>query len=457
MSDPTSLGVIDEFVIIFTSYIDSGFGLLGGEVQYLTAILIGIDITLAGLYWAMGSDNSVIGKFLKKVMYVGVFALIITNFSGLANIVFNSFGGLGLKATATTMTADDLLRPGFIANTGFTAAHPILLQIGELTGPVKFFHNIVLIVALFLAWIITMFAFFFIAIQLFVTILEFKLTTLAGFILIPFALWNKTSFLAEKVLGNVVASGIKLMVLAIIIGIGSTIFGDITSAFAPPASAPDTIVPITLKDAASIMLGSMALLALGIFGPGIATGLVSGAPQLGAGAAVGTMAAIGAGALAGGAVAGAGINGIGKGAAASVKAGASMAGGSKVAFTLGSMSQGGGIRGAAAGVGAVAQAGVMSVAKAGGRKALASGGAVSTAHGNGMRGGMRTLSKGMKSPLGANAKDAATGTGNGKGPDWAKKVHRQQQTRHATRTATNALRGGDGGGSGSGPSLNPDA
>lgn len=456
MADPTSLGVIDEFVVTFTSYIDSGFGLLGGEVQYLTAILIGIDITLAGLYWAMGPDNSVIGKFLKKVMYVGVFALIITNFSGLANIVFNSFGGLGLKATATTMTADDLLRPGFIANTGFQAAHPILTQIGELTGPVKFFHNIVLIVALFLAWIITMFAFFFIAIQLFVTILEFKLTTLAGFILIPFALWNKTSFLAEKVLGNVVASGIKLMVLAIIIGIGSTIFGDITSAFAPPASAPDTVVPITLKDAASIMLGSMALLALGIFGPGIATGLVSGAPQLGAGAAVGTMAAVGAGALAGGAVAGAGIKGIGKGAAASVKAGASMAGGSKVAFTLGSMSQGGGIKGAAAGVGAVAQAGVMSVAKAGGRKAFAASGAVSTAHGNGMRGGMAALSKGMKAPR----KDGGGGSGSGetgKGPNWAKKVHRQQQTRHATRTATNALRGGDGGGSGSGPSLNPDA
>jgi len=29
------------------------------------------------------------------------------------------------------MTADDLLRPGFIANTGFQAAHPILTQIGE--------------------------------------------------------------------------------------------------------------------------------------------------------------------------------------------------------------------------------------------------------------------------------------------------------------------------------------
>ena len=32
---------------------------------------------------------------------------------------------------------------------------------------------------------------------------------LAGFVLVPFALWNKTSFLAERVLGNVISSGIK--------------------------------------------------------------------------------------------------------------------------------------------------------------------------------------------------------------------------------------------------------
>ena len=451
MADPTSLGVIDEFVVTFTRYIDSGFGLLGGEVQYLTAVLIGIDITLAGLYWAMGSDTSVIGKFLKKVMYVGVFALIITNFSGLSNTVFNSFGGLGLTATGTGLTADDLLRPGFIASTGFEAAHPILNQIGELTGPVKFFHNIVLIGALALAWVITMFAFFFLAIQLFVTILEFKLTTLAGFILIPFALWNKTSFLAEKVLGNVVASGIKLMVLAIIIGIGSTIFGDITSAFKPPIDNPDMIVPITLKDAASIMLGSMALLALGIFGPGIATGLVSGAPQLGAGAAVGTMAAVGAGALAGGAAAGAGIKGAAKGAAGSIKAGASMAGGTKLAFTLGNISQGGGLKGAAAGVSAVAQAGVMSVAKAGGAKLAAAGGAVSTSYGNGMRGGMQALSKGMK-----KAPKVDTSEDGGKSPNWAQKVQRKQQRQHATRAASHAIRNSDRGGGGNGPSLNPD-
>lgn len=243
------------------------------------------------------------------------------------------------------------------------------------------------------------------------------------------------------------------MVLAIIIGIGSTIFGDITSAFQPPASDPTATVTITLKDAASIMLGSMALLALGIFGPGIATGLVSGAPQLGAGAAVGTMAAVGAGSLAGGAAAGAGIKGVAKGAAGSIKAGASMAGGARIAFALGNISQGGGIKGAAAGVGAVAQAGVMSVAKAGAAKVAGAGSTISTAHGNGMRGGMRALSKGIK-PL---PKADGSGGGDSKGPSWAKKVHRQQKTRHASRAASHAIRNSDSGGGANGPSLNSDS
>ena len=269
------LNVIDQFVVTFSTYIDSGFGLLQADVAFLTTALITIDITLAGLFWAMGPDTDVIGKFLKKVLYVGFFALIIGNFAFLADVIFQSFAQLGLNATGGTITANDIMKPGFVAATGYNAAYPLLDEIAKLTGPIAFFKNFVIIFVLGLAWLITLLAFFFLAIQLFITIIEFKLTTLAGFVLIPFALWNKTSFLAERVLGNVISSGIKLMVLAIIVGIGSTIFGSITSTFAPDA--------VTLEQASSVILGSLAMLALGIFGPGIATGIVSGAPQLGAG------------------------------------------------------------------------------------------------------------------------------------------------------------------------------
>ncbi|EQD61416.1 conjugal transfer protein TrbL, partial [mine drainage metagenome] len=42
------LSIIDQFLNVFSRYIDSGFGLLHGEVMYLSATLIAIDMTLAG-------------------------------------------------------------------------------------------------------------------------------------------------------------------------------------------------------------------------------------------------------------------------------------------------------------------------------------------------------------------------------------------------------------------------
>jgi hypothetical protein len=40
-------------------------------------------------------------------------------------------------------------------------------------------------------------------------LIEFKLATLAGFVLIPFGLFGKTAFMAERVLGLVISLGVK--------------------------------------------------------------------------------------------------------------------------------------------------------------------------------------------------------------------------------------------------------
>src|SRR5215471_14225735 len=131
-------GVIDRFLEVFTSYIDSGFGLLSTEVAFLSSTLVAIDITLAGLFWALASDEDIIARLIRKTLYVG-----------------------------------------FVA----------------------FFENFVQIVVLLIAWLVVLVAFFILAVQLFITLIEFKLTTLAGFVLVPFGLFNKTAFLAERVLG----------------------------------------------------------------------------------------------------------------------------------------------------------------------------------------------------------------------------------------------------------------
>ncbi len=289
-----NLGVIDQFTNVFFRYIDSGFGLLSGEVHYLTATLVTIDLTLAGLFWAMGGTEDIIARLIKKTLYIGAFVFIITNFNWLATILLRSFAGLGLEASGSTLTAGNLLRPGVLAAVGVTAGRPILHQMSDLVGFPGLFTNFDMIAVLGLAWLVVILSFFILAVQLFVTLIEFKLTTLAGFVLVPFALWGKTAFLAERVLGSVVSSGIKILVLAVIVGIGTGLFGQFT---APTGQT------LTINTALATMLAALALLGLGIYGPGIATGLVSGAPQLGAGAAAGTGLAAGGVALAAGAAA----------------------------------------------------------------------------------------------------------------------------------------------------------
>src|SRR5262252_986689 len=323
-------GIIDQFLETFTRYIDSGFGLLGGEVGYLATTLAAIDITLAGLFWSWGADEDILARLVKKTLFVGVFAFLIGNWNSLARMIFESFAGLGLKPSGTSLSSADFLRPGKIAQVGLDAGRPILDSISGLMGYVSFFENFVQISVLLFAWVVVLLAFFILAIQLFITLIEFKLTTLAGFVLIPFGLFGKTAFAAERVLGNVISSGVKVLVLAVIVGIGSTLFAQFTAGFG--GNQP------TIDNAMALVLGALSLLGLGIFGPGIANGIVSGGPQLGAGAAVGTSLAAGGAIVAGAGLAAGGAGLAGGALAAGTRGAATVASGTASAYRAGGLS-----------------------------------------------------------------------------------------------------------------------
>jgi type IV secretion system protein TrbL len=383
-----STGVIDSFLAVFTRYIDSGFGLLSGEVAFLATTLAAIDITLAAIFWSWAADEDIIARLAKKTLFVGVFAYLIGNWNNLARIVFESFAGLGLKASGTGMSTSDFLSPGRVAQVGIDAGRPILDSISGLMGYISFFENFVQIVVLLFAWIVVLLAFFILAIQLFVTLIEFKLTTLAGFVLIPFGLFGKTAFAAERVLGNVISSGVKVLVLAVIVGIGSTLFSQFTTGFG--GNQP------TIESAMSMVLAALSLLGLGIFGPGIANGIVSGGPQLGAGAAIGT------GVAAGGVVA-AGVAGVGLAAGT---AGGALAGAA---------------RGSASVVAAASNAASPLPRTAG------------------------TMSSAVTQGQGAASSGSPSASGP---PPWATRIKRAQTMSHGASAATHSVRSADHAGGG---------
>lgn len=382
-------GVADRFLNVFTTYIDSGFGLVSGEVAFLATTLVAIDMTLAALFWAWSPGEEILARLVKKTLFVGAFAFILSNFNGLARIIFESFSGLGLQAGGGGMSPAEFLQPGRLGQAGIDAGRPILEAAQQMSGFPAVFENLPQIIVLLVAWLVVVVAFFLLAVQLFITLVEFKLTTLAGFILVPFGLFGRTAFLAERVLGNVMASGVKVLVLAVIVGIGSSLFDEFVQDFGGLAPS--------LEEVLSLALAALCLLGLGIFGPGIANGLVSGGPQLGAGSAVATGLAAGGAAAAG------------------------VLGGKALAATVGG--------GARAVFGSVMRRAAPAPAQAAAQPAAAAAGQGATA---GQGGASRTA------------------------PAWAQRLQARQAAGHAAGTAAHALRAGDAAAGGASVSLSED-
>lgn len=197
----------------------------------------------------------------------------------------------------------------------------------------------------------------------------------------------------------------------------------------------------------SQVLGALALLGLGIFGPGIASGLVSGAPQLGAGAALGTTAAAAGSALVAGGAAFAGARMAAGGGLAAVRAGTAMGSAASTTWQMGrATSPDAGLSGLVAGLQGVAGA---------------AGGAVMQ--------GMRSAAEPFRRSVDAGRDAAWTGTGGTPtsamagspanvasvaAPAWARRLRSEQTARAHRHAATQAVRDGDRGGSGANPSLN---
>ncbi|HTW68176.1 MAG TPA: P-type conjugative transfer protein TrbL [Bryobacteraceae bacterium] len=273
--------LINDVANQYINAINSGFGLIKGDVTWVLNVLIILSIMWSAALWAL-SDDHVIAHFARKIVYIGFFAWIIQNWQSLTDTLASSFMNLGLKAGGFDGASYYTSQPGNIAYLGYTTAQPLMDQIARLTGPVAFFKNIVEIIFLFLAVAAIVAAFCVITIQVVVAVLTFKFGSLAAFVLVPFAVLSKTAFIAERPLGWVVGSGVRLMVLTLVLGVGNNIFQSLKV----PAGQT-----VTTYQAFCIALAALLLMALSLVASRLATDMIIGGPSLGVGTAINTTAA----------------------------------------------------------------------------------------------------------------------------------------------------------------------
>ncbi|MNS18374.1 TrbL/VirB6 plasmid conjugal transfer protein [compost metagenome] len=279
----------NELMAVFSNTVSAGFSALQGPVNGVFGLLIALVVALTGIQWALSSNREVLASGFGKILLIGAFAWLINDWQALSETIYAGFLELGLTAGGGDLSRADFLNPGAILAEGWR----IVKALGDTPAPVEnpfdIAGNLTDALILGLAMIGIMLAFAVLALQIIVSLVEFKIVTLGGFILLPFGIWSKSAFLAERPLGYVVSSGLKVLALAIVVSGARTVFDQLQ-----PTANPD------IYEALTILVASILLAMLAVFIPNLASALVTGGPALGAGALVtGGLAVGGAGLLAG--------------------------------------------------------------------------------------------------------------------------------------------------------------
>lgn len=326
--DPAS---VNSFLDQFLAVADSGFGLIQGDVNYVLNSLIVISIVMAGTQWAL-ADEAPVAPFFRKVLFIGLFAFLVNNWSALTTAIAQSGAMLGLKAGGSAVTMAELHNPGRVGQIGIE----MFGRTVALSEGMNIFTDAIPMALIFIAALFVALGFFLLALQLFVSLIAFKLGSLAAFVALPWGVFNGTAWVAERPLGWVAGCAIRLFVLALIASISITFVETLPPTFTLDAGG-----------ALQVLFFGLTVSALAWFGPQLASEVVQGQPQLAGNdahraAMGGAITGVGASYLAirgGGAVVG-GVRALAGGAARGVKALRARAGGG--ASGGGSSSSGGG-------------------------------------------------------------------------------------------------------------------
>jgi len=258
--DPTQ---VNSFLDQFLAMASNGFGLIQGDVTYVLNALIAISIALAGVQWAL-MQEAPLAPFFRKVLFIGFFAFVINNWNAIATAINHSGALLGLRAGGSSLTLADLHNPGRIAGIGTE----LFGRTVALSDGMNIITDFVPFMTIYVAAFFVTIGFFLLALQLFVTLIAFKLGSLTAFVALPWGVFSGTAWIAERPLGWVVGSAVRLFVLGFIASISISFVDSL-----PPALTLDA------GGALNVLLFGLTVIALAWFGPVLASEVVQGQPH----------------------------------------------------------------------------------------------------------------------------------------------------------------------------------
>lgn len=259
---------------------DRGVDYLHPTIQWLLFILMGIELIFLGLRFAADESGSRSLDVILKLLFIMFWGWFTLNFNELAKAFVMSLERAGEIAGGGTAPCG-IMHPSCIIGYGLTATAKLELLLKDME------MTIVDGVAMALGKLGIILAYLVMGIQVALAVVEFYLYLVIAGLFMPFGVMKHTKFLAEKGIGAIVGSGVKLMILTFMLAVIEPLLT--TMSFTGAGNE------VTTNEVYAFLASAwfMAFLVWSV--PNKAVGYLSGSPNLSAGgmaqSAVGTASA----------------------------------------------------------------------------------------------------------------------------------------------------------------------
>lgn len=321
-----NVGFFDGILNYFRDHLVAGGKNLMPIAISLSLLLMTIQIATT---WTLYEGQLRMFELIKEVIRFSFILFLIYNFESLANTFIEGwmyFGGIAsgiftYAADAEAIGKAPYYNPSTLINMGWVCISEVFAKGTSVVHPI---NSLLILVCGIVAYIGVVF----IALQVTITLLEYYMVTCLGVILLPFGLLRYTHFLYNKLIQGIFTFGIKLMVVYFIAGLGGKVLFDLGTAVSENNASDDAarVMEAGNRDIEGLITPEMAGMITGTgisansvnFGdvlnfmllfiimgylvwkiPSLVAGMISGSPQMEAGAVAGTAMAFATGAVLG--------------------------------------------------------------------------------------------------------------------------------------------------------------
>lgn len=258
---------MDAMLAKFESLYSSGVGAAVGMAITTFSLVAAIDFVWKVLKTLLSEENQ-IALLIRCAVKYGMISALITNYESWSAAFLDSLMAAGTAIGGGSFSGGDLKLPGTVFEKGLTNLKPILDAMVKNLGSIS---SIPMALMNLVVYILGMICYGIIAAQIFICWVEWYIIGACAVIFIAFLPNDNTKFMGEKAIGAVVATGVKLMVMGVVLS------GVLEAINTLPLVADPT------NSQCWVNIGTMGILAyLSWQAPGMAAGLLAGSPSLSA-------------------------------------------------------------------------------------------------------------------------------------------------------------------------------